>query len=72
MTCYFRHLKATFNEAGIEVTKENRRDIDKTIHGIMGVDYKNCSATWKKVKERLADDKDGFISDLKQALRQRQ
>ncbi|UCD96205.1 MAG: hypothetical protein JSV35_06850 [Candidatus Bathyarchaeota archaeon] len=69
MTCYFRHLTATFNEAGIEVTKENRRDIDKIIHGIMEVDYKNCSATWKKVKERLVDDKDGFISDLRQALR---
>jgi hypothetical protein len=69
MTCYFRHLKAIFNETGIEVTKENRRDIDKIIHGIMRVDYKNCSATWKKVKERLVDDSDGFISDLKQALR---
>ena len=69
MTCYFRHLKNVFNEAGIKVSEDNRRDIDQAIHGIMGVDYKNCSATWKKVKEKLTDDKDGFISDLKQALR---
>jgi hypothetical protein len=69
MTCYFRHLKEVFNEAGIEVTKDNRRDIDRIIHGIMEVDYKNCSATWKQVKKRLVDDRDGLISDLKQALR---
>lgn len=68
MTCYFRHLKAVFEKAGVVVTKENKREIDKAIHSIVGVEYKNCSATWKEVKKRLAEDEDGFITDLKEAL----
>ncbi|MFA5364896.1 MAG: hypothetical protein WC325_06925 [Candidatus Bathyarchaeia archaeon] len=56
MTCYFRHLTEIFEKAGIEVTKQNKQDIDKTIHGIVGVSYKNCSATWKEVKNRIAKD----------------
>jgi len=34
MTCYFRHLKQVFEKAGIEVTSENKREIDRVIHGI--------------------------------------
>jgi hypothetical protein len=64
MTCYFRHITRIFEEIDIEVTKENKRDIDKAIHGIVGVDYKNCSATWKEVKKRLADNEEGFIASL--------
>ena len=65
MTCYFRHLHEVFEEAGIEVTKENKREIDKAIHGIVGVEYKNCPAAWKEVTKRIAEDQDGFISELK-------
>ena len=68
MTCYFRHLKRVFREAGIEVTGDNKRKIDRVIHGIVGVEYKNCSATWGKVKARLAEDEEGFASELKKAL----
>ena len=68
MTCYFRHLKTIFEKAGVNVTKANKREIDKVIHGIVGVEYKNCSATWKEVKKRLAGDEAGFITALKQAL----
>lgn len=32
-------------------------DFDRKIHGILGVEYKNCSATWKLVKARLAEDR---------------
>ena len=42
MTCYFRHMKDVFTEIGIEATKENRKDIDRKIHGLLGVEYKNC------------------------------
>jgi len=48
MTCYFRHMKTIFEKARITVTKENKRSIDKAIHSIVGVEYKNCSETWKK------------------------
>ncbi len=67
MTCYFRHLRAVFEEAGIPVTKENRKKIDKAIHDIVGVDYKNCSETWKHVKDIMKDDesREAFILKLR-------
>lgn len=68
MTCYFRHLKEIFKKTGIEVTKENRREIDRAIHTIVGVDYKNCPTTWREVKKRIAIDEEGFISKLKETL----
>ena len=68
MTCYFRHMKDVFDKVGVTVTKENKRDIDKTIHKIVGVEYKNCSATWKEVKKRMAEDKEGFVTTLKTEL----
>jgi len=67
MTCYFRHLKDVFAEAGIEVTSENKREVDKVIHSMVGVKYKNCPSAWKEVKKRIAENKDGFISQLKEA-----
>lgn len=68
MTCYFRHLKQVFAKAGIEVTSENKQGIDRVIHGIVGVEYKSCPAAWKEVKKRLAEDEEGFVSELKEAL----
>lgn len=67
MTCYFRHLKEVFKKAGIEVTSENKREIDKIIHGLVGVEYKNCPAAWREVKNGIAQDEDGFVSKLKNA-----
>ena len=57
-----------FEKAGIAVTKENKKDVDKTIHKIVGVDYKNCSATWKEVKKRIAENEENFINTLKNEL----
>jgi molecular chaperone GrpE (heat shock protein) len=68
LTCYFRHLKQVFRKAGIEVTSENRQEIDRVIHGIVGVEYKNCPTAWKEVKKRIAEDKEDFVSELKEAL----
>jgi hypothetical protein len=68
MTCYFRHLNAVFEKAGIEVTKQNKQDIDKAIHGIVGVSYKNCSATWREVNNRIANDEDSFVAELKKQV----
>jgi len=51
MSCYFRHMEEIFRDAGIEVTKENKKDIDRAIHKIVDTDYKNCPDAWKKVKE---------------------
>jgi hypothetical protein len=65
MTCYFRHLKDIFAKANIEVTKENRLDLDKVIHRIVGTRYKDCPATWKEVKKRIGEDEEGFVALLK-------
>ena len=70
MTCYFRHkqMKEVFDKVNIEVTKENRKDIDKIIHSILGVEYKNCSATWSAVKKKLAENEIIFIEELRKRL----
>jgi hypothetical protein len=68
MTCYFRHLQQVFKKAGIEVTSENKREIDKAIHSVVGVEYKNCPAAWREVKRRIAKDEDDFVAELKKAL----
>jgi len=68
MTCYFRHIHHIFKKARIEVTAENKREIDRVIHGIVHVKYKNCPAAWGEAKKRIAEDEEGFVSDLKEAL----
>jgi uncharacterized protein (DUF362 family) len=71
MTCYFRHLEEVLRKAGIEVTSQNRREIDRIIHDIVGVDYKNCPVAWRQVKNRVAEDEAGFVSLLKNAWNNR-
>jgi len=71
VTCYFRHLQDFFRKAGIEVTSENKREIDRVIHSIVGVEYKNCSAAWKEVKKKIAEDEEGFASRLREAWSKR-
>ena len=68
LTCYFRHLRDFFDKAGIKVTDENKRQIDRIIQDIVRVKYKNCSATWKEVKKRIVEDEETLISQLKKAL----
>jgi hypothetical protein len=68
MTCYFRHLQGIFKKAGIEVTSENKREIDRVIHGIVGVEYKNCPAAWREVKKRIAEDEEAFVLKMKETL----
>ena len=68
MTCYFRYMKDVFAEAGVKVTKENRKEIDRKIHELLGVEYKDCSTTWKHVKARLAEDREAFIDEMRTKL----
>jgi uncharacterized protein YijF (DUF1287 family) len=71
MTCYFRQLTGIFQKAGIAVTKENRQELDKIIHQLVKVNYKNCPQTWKEIKKRRAEDQDHFIAQLKTAWNQK-
>ena len=50
MSCYFRYIKDTLAEAGIEISASNKKQVDQIIHEIVGVEYKNCSKTWSKLK----------------------
>ena len=58
-------------KAGIELTTENKRDIDRVIHKIVGVEYKNCSATWMEVKKRIAEDEEKLVSNFREAWNKR-
>jgi hypothetical protein len=68
LTCYFRHLKDVFDKAGVEVSKENKRELDRAIHAHVGVEYKDCSSTWRAVKASLAEDEGAFLGVLREAL----
>jgi hypothetical protein len=71
MSCYFRHMKDILDQAGIEVTPGNRKEIDRAFHQIVGVTYKDCPAAWKKLKQELAGDeqkRQELIQKLRSAL----
>lgn len=70
MSCYFRHLKDVFDEAGITVTPANRKKVDQAIQKIVGTAGQPCPETWRSLKERLADSASArqLISRLKSAL----
>ncbi len=71
MSCYLRHMKDVLDEAGIVVTPANRQQIDQAIHQAVGVGYKNCPATWKKIKEDLKDERKrkALVKQLQIAMR---
>ncbi len=61
MSCYFRHMAGVLAEAGIDLEelkkdKAKKKELDRKIHALMGVEYKDCPPTWSKVKEVLADE----------------
>ncbi len=68
VSCYLRHLSDVLKEAGREVTKENKRTIDKALHSIAGVEYKNCSSTWRELKKMLQNE--GGRKEIVQKLRE--
>ncbi|MDP2730056.1 MAG: hypothetical protein Q8O55_06215 [Dehalococcoidales bacterium] len=71
MSCYLRHLDDILDQAGIAITSTNRNQIDRAIHQIAGIAYKNCPATWKKIKEDIKGDDDKrqiFIEQLQKTL----
>jgi predicted amino acid-binding ACT domain protein len=58
-----------FAELGIEITKDNRDQIDEIIHDMLSVDYPNSAAAWKQVRKKLdSDDCEGFKQRLKVAI----
>jgi hypothetical protein len=70
MSCYFRHLKELFAEAGIDYSTANKKELDKAIHTIVNVRYKNCPDAWRALKAGTAsaDGRRQFVESLKKAL----
>lgn len=72
MSCYSRHIKDILDEAGIAVTPANRKQIYRAIHQAVGVAYKSCPDTWKKIKEDIKGNKEKrqtFIEQLRTTMR---
>lgn len=69
MSCYFRHMKDILEDAGIQITKDNKKEIDRIIHALADIEYKNCSSAWKAIKDQIRSDgsaRDRFVQRLKQ------
>ncbi len=72
MSCYFRHLKDIFAEAGFEITSSNKKQVDQAIHQIVGTNYKDCPDTWRRIKQEIMADeqkRQDFILKLRSATK---
>ena len=72
MSCYFRHIKGILDEAGIEITSANKKQVGQAIHKAVEVDYKDCPATWKKLKQEILNDESkraNIVRQLQDAAR---
>jgi hypothetical protein len=71
VSCYFRHLKDIFDEAGVELTSANRKQVDQAVHRILAVEYKQCPVAWKKLKQEILGNNEKrleFMQKLRKAL----
>jgi hypothetical protein len=67
-------MQEVLEEAGIEVTPENKRNVDRAIHEIVNVEYKNCPPTWREVKNRIlgsSEERNAFIKELRRVMKER-
>ena len=72
MSCHFRHMNNILDEAGIEVTHSNRKDIDQAFHQIVCITYKDCPTNLKMLKQDLIGDaqkRRELIQKLEHAVR---
>jgi hypothetical protein len=68
-------MKDIFAEVGIEVTKENKKEIDRLLHELADTEYKDCPSAWKAIKQHIKTDPDArarFIERLKTGSQTRQ
>ena len=59
MTCFVAHMekKGFFEPLGINVTRENAKDIEQEIARTLGLEGKRCPEIWEETKLWLADPK---------------
>jgi hypothetical protein len=58
VTCYLRHLEDLLGSMGYTVDESNRKTLDKALHRAVGVRYRDCPMTWKKIKRSLAGEEE--------------
>jgi len=71
VSCYFRYMKDILDEAGIVVTPANRKQLDQAVHQAVGVAYKDCPTTWRKVRQDITGDENkrrALIEQIKAAV----
>jgi hypothetical protein len=71
MSCYFRHIQDILDEAGIAVTPANRKRVDEAVHRAVGAVYKDCPATWQKLKTEVLnypDKRRAFVRQIQKEL----
>ncbi len=61
-------MKELLRDVEVEETKENIKKVDKILHEMLSVDYPNCAATWKVLRQKLEYDADGFKERLRVAI----
>jgi hypothetical protein len=58
-------MKELLRDIEVEATKENIKIVDEILHEMLSVDYPNCAATWKVLREKLKYDGEGFKERLR-------
>jgi hypothetical protein len=53
-------MSDVLKDANIDVTKE-KKDTDRALHSLVGVEYKDCSSTWKELKKMLQSNEGSYI-----------
>ena len=61
-------MKGLFDEIGVEITPQNKHEIDLRIHNLVGVNYKDCPSTGREVKRRMTENRAAFAASLRAAL----
>ena len=61
-------MQDVFDDIGIEVTKENKKEVDQVIHQMLGIAHKDCPSAWRAIKARRAADENAFMLELRSAL----
>jgi hypothetical protein len=56
------------SEEAYQIVRENKQD---ECDNDRNQDCKNCPATWREVKKRIAEDETGFVTMLKEAWNKR-
>jgi hypothetical protein len=61
-------MKDVLDKAGIQITPENKKQVDAILHRLVEVEYKDCSPTWRAIKGEIRVDPESeraFVDRLK-------